>query len=131
MCVIRLSAAASPSMSTILGRIRSRKRRRCQAPVGERCLTPKTWIFQVVTYPPHAACGFALAARHASAKPQASELPVVLRASGEQRTPFSATFLHDVGQIFLPDDLVLLLILDDGALQAGSEVEGAHFAGAE
>src|ERR1700730_1099384 len=100
MCPIRPSASANPSMSTTLGRILSRKRRRCQAPVGERCLTPKTWIFQVVTCTPHAACGFALAARH----PQPS--PVVLRASREQRTPFSATFLHDIGQILLPDDLV-------------------------
>src|SRR5437879_7743456 len=113
MCVVRLSASASPSMRTTLGRSLSRKRRRCQAPVGERCLTPKTWIFQVVTCPPHAACGFVLAARRASANPQAS--PVVLRASGEQGTPFGATLLHDVGQVFLPDDLVLFLILDDGA----------------
>src|SRR5260370_41902452 len=102
MCPIRLRPSASPSMRTTWGRILSRKRRRCQAPVGERCLTPKTWIFQLVTCPPHSACGFALGVKEASAEPQGVELPVMFRTSGGQGTAFSATFLHDIGQIFLP-----------------------------
>ena len=55
----------------------------------------------------------------------------MLRAGREERAPLGAALFQDIGKIFLPDDLVLFLILDDGALQPGGEVVGRYFARAE
>ena len=55
----------------------------------------------------------------------------VLRAGGEQRPPLGPALLQHVRQVLLPDAAVLLLVLDDRALQPGGQVVGRHFAGAE
>jgi hypothetical protein len=43
MSGINASASSEPSIRTSFGRTRSSNRRKCHAPAGERCRTPKMW----------------------------------------------------------------------------------------
>src|SRR6185312_6571505 len=108
MCEIRSSASSEPSIRTSLGRTRSSNWRRCHAAAGERWRTPKMCGTEDIKL--FADVGF---------------------AGGVEAAPGGATFFHYVRKIIFPDDEILIVVFDDGALQAGGEVVVADGAVAE
>src|SRR6185369_3594606 len=108
MCGINLSASSDPSIRTSLGRTRSSNWRKCHAAAGERWRTPKMWGEE-------------------AAVTRIGLLHVRL-ARRIQPAPGRAPFLHHVAQVIFPDNQILVVVLDDGALQAGSQVVIADLA---